>query len=92
MASLQVRDIDERIYNHLKTRAKLQKRSISQEVVAILEQFLSSPTGQNKNATEEFLKLSDAWQDNRPADEIIDEMRKTRKNSGRFGEKNVIFD
>ncbi len=37
MANLQVRDIDDKLYDSLKRRADLEHRSISQEVVMIIE-------------------------------------------------------
>ena len=37
MATLQVRDIDDRLYKYLKTSAKLKNRSISQEVITIIK-------------------------------------------------------
>ena len=43
MAILQVRDLDDRIYENLKRIARHNKRSISQEVIHIIETYLSSP-------------------------------------------------
>ncbi|MEW5814047.1 MAG: antitoxin, partial [Spirochaetota bacterium] len=37
MANLQVRDIDDRLYTVLKQRARAKHRSLSQEVVHIIE-------------------------------------------------------
>lgn len=37
MAILQVRDIDDRLYDFLKRSAKLRNRSISQEVITIMD-------------------------------------------------------
>ncbi|MFZ5860926.1 MAG: FitA-like ribbon-helix-helix domain-containing protein [Spirochaetota bacterium] len=91
MATLQVRDIDDRLYNFLKTSAKLQNRSISQEVLTIIENYLNSPKSSKPNATLEFLSLTGAWNDERTADEIIEDLRNSRKQSSRFGEKNGIF-
>jgi len=43
MAILQVRDIDDRLYSLLKLRAKSENRSVSQEVISIIEKYLSNP-------------------------------------------------
>ena len=43
MAILQVRDLDDRIYENLNRIARHNKRSISQEVIHIIETYLSSP-------------------------------------------------
>lgn len=88
MATLQVRDIDDRLYNFLKTQAKLQNRSISQEVITIIQNHLNSNQKQTKNATLEFLSLEGGWKDDKEADEIIRDIRKNRTQSSRFGENN----
>ena len=80
------------VYASLKAVAKSQNRSISQEVISILEKYLSNPAVYKSNPTREFIALSGAWEDDRSADEIIDSIRKSRKNSERFKEGNVIFD
>jgi plasmid stability protein len=90
MAILQVRDIDDRLYDSLKQKAKIDNRSISQEVISILETYLSNPNNYITDSTREFLKLS--WDDNRTAGEIIDDLVKDRKNKKSFGEYNGVFD
>jgi plasmid stability protein len=72
MAILQVRDIDDRLYASLKAVAKSHNRSVSQEVISILEKYLSNPAVYKSNPTREFVALSGAWEDDRSADEIID--------------------
>ena len=92
MAILQVREIDDRLYASLKAIAKSQNRSISQEVISILEKDLSTPAVYKNNPTREFIALSGAWEDERNADEIIDSIKRSRKNSERFKKENVLFD
>lgn len=92
MAILQVRDLDDRLYASLKAIARSENRSISQEVISIIEKYLSNPTVYKNNPTKEFIALSGAWDDNRDADEIIDSINKSRNNSKRFKSENVIFD
>ena len=70
MATLQVRDLDDRLYNFLKTSARLQNRSISQEVITMIEQYLNSPGNAVANSTLDFLALSGSWKDDRSADAI----------------------
>ncbi len=91
MATLQVRDIDDRLYNFLKSSAKRQNRSISQEVVTIIENHLNSSVN-TKNATLEFLSLTGAWKDEKSAEEIVKDIRNSRNQSSRFGVNNGIFD
>lgn len=92
MAILQVRDIDDRLYSSLKAIAKSKNRSISQEVISIIEKYLANPAIFKNNPTREFIALSGAWGDERSADEIIDSIEKSRNNSKRFKSENVIFD
>jgi len=92
MAILQVRDIDDRLYSSLKTLAKSENRSLSQEVISILEKYLSNPVVFKNNPTREFLSLSGSWSDNRTAAEIIKDIKKNRRNSKRFEAPNVLFD
>lgn len=92
MATLQVRDIDDRLYSFLKVSAKMQNRSISQEVITIIQDHLNSSQKPHNNATLEFLSLKGAWKDDRKADEIIKEIKKSRTKTNRFGSKNGLFD
>lgn len=92
MATLQVRDIDDRLYKTLKNAAKRQNRSISQEVVTMLEAHLNSEQKPTINATVEFLKLSGVWKDDRTAEEIIADIAGGRVQSHRFGDNDGVFD
>ena len=88
MANLQVKDIDDSLYNSLKQRAALERRSVSQEVVLIIEKYLSSPDQFDKNPTKDFLQLCGCWIDEKSADEIINDIQTSRKNSLRFENEN----
>jgi plasmid stability protein len=92
MANLQVKDIDDSLYNSLKQRAASERRSVSQEVVLIIEKYLSSPDQFDKNPTKDFLQLSGSWIDEKSADEIINDIQTSRKNSSRFENGNELFD
>jgi plasmid stability protein len=92
MAMLQVRDMDDRLYEKLKFSAKLDNRSISQQVITILQDYFTSVPVKSKNATEEFLKLAGTWEDSRSTEEIIDDVYASRVNSTRFEALDGIFD
>lgn len=92
MAMLQVRDMDDRLYDRLRFAAKIENRSISQQVVTILQNYFTSIPLKTKNATEEFLKLAGSWEDSRTTDEIIDDIYSSRLNSTRFEALDGIFD
>lgn len=92
MANLQVRDLDDRIYEGLKQAARNSKRSLSQEVTMLLEAALNAPRSEIANATLEFLALDNAWVDERDTDTVIDEIRASRSPSSRFGGGRGLFD
>ena len=92
MAMLQVRDMDERLYDRLKFSAKLDNRSISQQVITILQDYFTSVPTKTKNAAEEFLKLAGTWEDSRTTKEIINDIYKSRVNSTRFEALDGVFD
>jgi len=92
MAILQVRDLDDRLYSVLRDKARNENRSISQEVVTILEAFLANPASFAKNPTREFLSLGSAWDDARRPDEIVMAIRKQCKSSRRFRSPSVLPD
>ena len=86
MAVLQVRNMDDALYETLGRRAAMENRSISQQVIHIIQYYLSSPN-QFKCADEAALKLAGTWEDERTADEIIADIRNSRtKNTHRFKE------
>ena len=92
MANLQVRDIEDRLYESLLERASREKRSISQEVILILQKYLSRPSAYDVNPTDEFLSLFGSWADDRNADEIIEDIRSSRRNSTRFTSSGDVLD
>ena len=77
MAVLQARNMDDELYETLGCRAAMENRSISQEVVAIIQSYLSAP-GHFKCADDAVLNLAGTWKDERSAEEIIMDIRKHR--------------
>jgi len=92
MATLQVRDFDDRLYEFLKRSAKLANRSISQEVVTIIQAYLCSAQHITENATEEFIAMTGAWKQDESAAEIVADLRRARNSKRRFGGSNGLFD
>jgi plasmid stability protein len=92
MANLQVRDIDSDLYETLKRIASQDHRSLSQEVVKMLEDGIQMPQKSVENSTEAFLALSGAWDDSRTAEEIVGDLRKERRDSARFGGTGGLLD
>lgn len=86
MATLQVKGMDDDLYRALAARAAQDNRSISQEVVTIIRDFLAAPRRSARDATEAFLELSGSWADERPAEEIVQEIRSARRTGRRVVE------
>ncbi|MDX1957889.1 MAG: antitoxin [Leptospiraceae bacterium] len=83
MANLQVKDINSKLYESLKRRAELEHRSVSQEVILIIENHLIIKQNENIQNTHEFLRLSNSWIDPRSEKEIVKELRKSRSKKNR---------
>jgi len=92
MANLQVRDMDDRLYESLKRRAELEHRSLSQEVVWIIEKHLQQTRSVTENNTLEFLNLTHSWIDSRSAEAIIQDLRSARFHKNRRRMKSELFD
>lgn len=87
MATLQVRSMDDALYRALGARAAMENRSISQEVIVIVKDYLSRPSSRHQSMTAQFLELCGSWQDDRSEEEISAEIRNARvENAERFGE------
>ena len=83
MAILQVRNMDDKLYEKLRRRAASENRSISQQAVEIIQRGLDTAPESFGWRDDAFLKLSGTWEDNRTADEIIRDIRQSRVNRRR---------
>ena len=90
MATLQVKGMDDMLYKALGARAAMDNRSISQEVVAVIRQFLATPAADTAKASQGLVDLCGAWEDSRSAEEIIDDLRESRSSTNRFGGNDVF--
>lgn len=85
MATLQIDDIDDRIYERLKQVSRMHRRSIGQEVAHIIESYLSNPYPSWANNTDEFLRLAGSWNDERSAEDMVSDLRNRRTQNRRNG-------
>lgn len=92
MANLQVRDIDNRLYESLKKRAELEHRSVSQEVVMIIESHLKRDNLETEIQTLEFLKHTNSWIYDKNAKDLISELRSARSKTNRTRITDELFD
>ena len=91
MATLQVKGIDDRLYAALGARAVADKRSISQEVVFMIEEFLSRSPSDHRSATSSALELAGSWDDDRSPSQIASDLRKSRRTGKRFRKGDDVF-
>lgn len=83
MATLQVKGMDDDLYRALAARAAQDRRSISQQVTMIIQDFLAAQRTSAEKTTAAFLELCGSWVDDRCAEEIADEIRSARRSGGR---------
>ncbi len=85
MANLQIKGIDDDLYNEIKKLAAEEKRSVSQQVLFLVKSYLAKKPRCDalKTPCEVLLDLHGSWQDEREADQIIDQIKKARKNTKR---------
>ena len=88
MANLQIKGMDDDLYLEIKQMAKDEQRSVSQQILYITKLFLSKrkTIEHLKTPGEVLLGLAGSWADERPAEEIIAEIRAARKSSIRLSE------
>lgn len=83
MANLQIKNVQDDLYEEIKNLALSENRSVSQQVLALIKDYLAKRTriASLKTPAEILLELSGAWQDPRDPDELIADIRGARKNS-----------
>ena len=88
MANLQIKGIDDDLYREIKEMAKDEHRSVSQQILYMTKLFLTKRKAveQVKTSAEILLELAGSWDDERPAEEIVAEIREARKSSARLSE------
>ena len=93
MANLQIKGIDDTLYTQIKKLAASENRSISQQILFLVERYIANKKQFEKTKTpaQVLLELSGSWEDNRGADKIISDIKKARKNSSRFKEDSDVF-
>ncbi len=93
MANLQIKGIDDALYAQIKKLAASENRSISQQILFLVERYIANKKQFEKTKTpaQVLLELSGSWEDNRGADEIISDIRDARKNFSRFTEGSDVL-
>ncbi|MCF8053564.1 MAG: hypothetical protein K9L59_20200 [Desulfobacterales bacterium] len=88
MSNLQIKGIDDQLYQELKRLATDENRSVSQEVLFLIRNHLAQSRRSSKAVTagQTLLALAGSWEDQRPAEEIVQDIRRRRRSSRKFSE------
>lgn len=83
MANLQIKNIDDEFYNQIKLMAEAEHRSISQQILFLVKEYLSKrkALSKTKSSARILLELSGSWEDSNDADQIIAGIKRKRANS-----------
>ena len=88
MANLQIKGIDDKLYDTIKSLAASENRSVSQEMLFLVKEHLAKrkQIATVRTPAEVLLDLSGSWMDERSADTIIAEIKAARKGSRKLSE------
>ncbi len=88
MANLQIKGISDDFYAQIKELAVSESRSVSQQVLFMTKEYLlkKQQVQAAKMPAQALLELSGAWEDIKTAEEIIGDLKKSRKNSAKARE------
>lgn len=83
MSNLQIKGIDERLYQQLKQLAADENRSVSQQVLFLIRNHLAQRrrTHGSETAAQTLLALSGSWDDSRSAEQIVIDIKSARRSS-----------
>lgn len=86
MANLQIKGIDDRLYTEIKELAANENRSVSQQVLFLVKEYLARRHDIRtlKTPAQALLELSGSWDDDKSAEEIISEIKAGRRNSDKL--------
>lgn len=83
MANLQIKGMDDALYEEIKKLAADENRSVSQQTLFLIREYLAKRRSIHrlKTPAQLLLELSGSWEDTRDAETIIKGIKKARKNS-----------
>jgi predicted CopG family antitoxin len=88
MANLQIKGVDDAIYEELKKLAAAENRSVSQQTLFLIKDYLAKKQRVQtlKTPVQVLLELAGSWEGEETAEEIIAKIKKARKSSTRLKE------
>ena len=83
MANLQIKNVEDNLYEEIKKLASAENRSVSQQVLFLVKEYLAKRKHltATKSPAQVLLELSGSWEDDRNAEQIVREIKSARKNS-----------
>ncbi|MCP4754190.1 MAG: hypothetical protein GY866_25165 [Proteobacteria bacterium] len=86
MANLQLKGIDDILYQQIKNLAASENRSVSQQVLYLIKRYMANRKSFQTVQTpaEVFLSLAGSWEDQKTPEETILEIKKARRNSDKL--------
>ena len=83
MANLQIKNIQDELYEEIKKLASSENRSVSQQVLFLVREYLAKRKHLTaaKSPAQVLLELSGSWEDNKNAEQIVKEIKSARKSS-----------
>jgi len=83
MANLQIKGVHDELYEEIKKVAEAENRSVSQQVLFLIRDFLARRRELKTLSwpADVLLELSGSWEDDREPEEIVAEIKAARKNS-----------
>jgi plasmid stability protein len=87
VANLQIKNMDDDFYKKIKALADAENRSVSQQVIFLVKDYLLKRQNISKIKTpaQILLDISGSWDENVEADEIIERIKSQRTNSEKLG-------
>ena len=88
MANLQIKGIEDELYKELKKMAAEENRSVSQQALFLVKEYLARKRHLRtlKTPAQILLDLSGSWEDNRDPAKIVAQIKKVRRNSKKLEE------
>ena len=83
MANLQIKNIQDELYEEIKKLAAAENRSVSQQVLFLVREYLAKRKRLTaaKSPAQVLLELSGSWEDDKNAEQIVKEIKSARKSS-----------
>jgi hypothetical protein len=93
MSNLQIKGIDEKLYEQLKQLAADENRSVSQQVLFLIRNHLAQKRRrlESETAAQTLLELKGSWEDSRSAEQIVEDIKSARRSSRKFSEGFDVF-